>query len=653
MKDFQLQFLEDQGEDLRKVGIAENPGWPDQFGEYLSRWSQPHSGVQIPTLSLFSGAGGLDIGFRQAGFDVKMAIEIEQIFAATLTSNAGPTGILGNTMVRACDIREFEPACGDRFDFIIGGPPCQTFSAAGRRAGGILGTNDERGNLFAEYVRLLLCLKPRGFLFENVYGITGAENGAAWKEIQKAFSGAGYRVSCRILDAADYGVPQHRERLLIVGVQEGMFEFPRPTHGPDSPGGRPYFTAKDAIEGLPPPGPEDPTSVGGRYGHLLRDIPPGLNYSFYTEKLGHPMPLFAWRSKFSDFLYKADPDVTVRTIKAQGGLYTGPFHWDSRPFTIAELKRLQTFPDDYNISGGRQAVIQQIGNSVPPQLARILALSILEQVFGINTPIHLPRLSANAELGFRKRKRERTAEYAAKARSAVNKIGRDSGNSGALLGRRSYHAEIDSEFGYRISESEDLPILVNVDCRGQRWLISASLPNENGSKFEINVSSSSSANWGIPVDEVVLKGVPLNRDVFVAVWKAFETELIYRKLKADLIQLSGYYQYQPAMLAKMISTGHLDNSRYWKLVQQIIEGIGVRQQLPASHMAYLWKIEPQSVLEVMDFMRKLGYEVRNHCTNPQIAEGEYLIPYVFPTLNPMSVQLRKVLHHAGGATSAD
>jgi len=157
MRELQLQFLESPREDLHKVKEADYPSRPDQFGEYLSQWSQSPSGAQIPTLSLFSGAGGLDIGFSQAGFDVKMAIEIEPTFAATLTCNARTKGILGNTAVRACDIREFEPTSGDRVDFIIGGPPCQTFSAAGRRAGGVLGTSDERGNLFAEYVRLLLC----------------------------------------------------------------------------------------------------------------------------------------------------------------------------------------------------------------------------------------------------------------------------------------------------------------------------------------------------------------------------------------------------------------------------------------------------------------------------------------------------------------
>src|SRR4030043_1109271 len=102
----------------------------------------------------------------------------------------------------------------------MGGPPCQTFSAAGRRAAGVSGTTDPRGQLFKEYVRILNQLKPKGFLFENVYAIVGAQGGSAWKEIQEAFKGAGYNLHYRVLDTADYGVPQHRERLIIVGTRD-------------------------------------------------------------------------------------------------------------------------------------------------------------------------------------------------------------------------------------------------------------------------------------------------------------------------------------------------------------------------------------------------------------------------------------------------
>ncbi len=248
-------------------------------------------------------------------------------------------------------------------------------------------------------------LAPKGFLFENVYGIIGAQGGEAWKEILQAFSEAGYKLFYRVIDAADYGVPQHRERLMIVGLKEGMFKFPRPTHGPDSLDDEAFYNAGMALQGVKSKETDQSNKLGGRYAHLLDNIPPGLNYSFYTDKMGHPNAVFAWRSKFSDFLYKADPDKPVRTIKASGGAYTGPLHWDNRFFKLEEYKRLQTFPDDYEISGSKQVAVKQIGNSVPPQLARIMAVAIRQQVFSTGFPFDLSLLEETEELGFRKRKK--------------------------------------------------------------------------------------------------------------------------------------------------------------------------------------------------------------------------------------------------------
>jgi DNA (cytosine-5)-methyltransferase 1 len=196
--------------------------WPDQFGQRLNKWAN-HSGFKkIRTISLFSGAGGLDIGFHDAGFDIVEMVEINSSYAETLKANTKPSGYFASGEVKNIDIRDYQPAkSGWRsgsIDLIIGGPPCQTFSAGGRRAGGVAGTTEKRGVLFEEYVRLLKELRPKAFVFENVYGITGAESGSAWQRIQKAFASAGYTLFHRVLDTADYGVPQHRERMIIVGV---------------------------------------------------------------------------------------------------------------------------------------------------------------------------------------------------------------------------------------------------------------------------------------------------------------------------------------------------------------------------------------------------------------------------------------------------
>ena len=371
------------------------PAWCDYFGEALRNYIITNKIPRIRTLSLFSGAGGLDIGFNDVGFDIIESVEIEEKFCQTLELNSGKGKRFENSTVNCIDIRDYSGEGLGKIDFIIGGPPCQTFSAAGRRANGVLGTTDARGILFREYVRLLKTLSPVGFLFENVYGIIGAQGGNAWREIYNSFSDLGYKLSYRVIDAADYGVPQHRERLIIVGLREGYFEFPRPTHGPDSINNEPFYNAETAVTGAYVTPDEKQARLKGRYGPLLDSIPPGLNYSFYTEEMGHPNPVFAWRSKFSDFLYKADPNVPVRTIKAQGGAYTGPFHWDNRPFAYSEYKRLQTFPDNYEISGNKQVAIKQIGNSVPPQLARIMAIAIRQQVFDTKFPFELSLMDRN------------------------------------------------------------------------------------------------------------------------------------------------------------------------------------------------------------------------------------------------------------------
>ena len=406
-----------------KIGCENDaPAWPDDFGRAIANYLENNNIPKIRTLSLFSGAGGLDIGFHDVGFDIIESVEIEKKFCQTLELNSGQGKRFDNSKVNCIDIREYTGNHLGNIDFIIGGPPCQTFSAAGRRANGVIGTTDARGVLFREYVRLLKELSPVGFLFENVYGIIGAQGGDAWKEILESFSDVGYKLYYRIVDAADYGVPQHRERLIIVGLKDGEFKFPRPTHGPDSLDDEQFYNAETAIAGVTLSDEESKSGIGGRYGALLDDIPPGLNYSFYTEEMGHPNPVFAWRSKFSDFLYKADPNTPVRTIKASGGAYTGPFHWNNRFFAYPEYKRLQTFPDDYEISGTKQIAVKQIGNSVPPQLARMMALAIRQQVFNTQFPFTLSLLDDSEELTFRKRKRQLTAVYKKKAQMAIESI---------------------------------------------------------------------------------------------------------------------------------------------------------------------------------------------------------------------------------------
>lgn len=353
-------------------------------------------------LSLFSGAGGLDIGFHKAGFRIVACVEKEASFCQTLQLNLDHY-LEKNCKILNQDIQQLQPneIPAKQIDFIIGGPPCQSFSAIGRRAGGIDGIQDERGSLFEYYCRLVQHYQPKGFLFENVRGILGANQGKDWQLIVDAFAQLGYQLFYRVLDCADYGVPQHRERLILVGTKQSDFKFPRPTHGTDSLGQKPYVSALSAIRDLQDP--EEPMhTYSGKYGKLLEEVPPGMNYHYFTREMGYPNPIFAWRSRFSDFLYKAEPEKPVRTIVAQMGAYSGPFHWKNRKFTLPEFKRLQTFPDDYEFFGSLNIVLKQLGNSVPPTFAEQLAKAILQQLF--NVPLGLDLLEKDENLSFDGRK---------------------------------------------------------------------------------------------------------------------------------------------------------------------------------------------------------------------------------------------------------
>ena len=635
---------------LATLSVVQETAWTDNFGKFLRQYLQQQGIAPVKTLSLFSGGGGLDIGFHDSGFDIVQMVELKAKYVQTLQKNSQQGKWLEGSKPICTDIRDYSPDLDLRVDFIIGGPPCQTFSAAGRRVAGVSGTTDPRGTLFQEYVRILKLLQPKGFLFENVYGITGANGGKVWQEIQEAFRQVGYSIYFRILDAADYGVPQHRERLFIVGLKQGKYLFPYPTHGPDSLDKQPYYAASIAVKNADISNIE--LGLGGKFGHLLQDIPPGLNYSFYTKEMGYPNPIFSWRSKFSDFLYKADPNTPTRTIKAQGGQYTGPFSWDNRRFSLAELKRLQTIPDDYKIVGNRQVAIEQIGNSVPPQMARILALSILEQVITVKLPFSLVYLPQDQKLGFRQRKRKLTKIYFQKAQAAINELVNQeqitvlSGYSHKKKGKLIRFLSTETFSWTQELAPQSVKIYLDYELTDSSWMIAASVSGdwEKTDQFVIDVYPSRGYDeWGLSTESVKLCAKELDTQIFTSLWKAFEEKLNEATGKADLVQLSGYYQYNARITGIMNfhTTSKIDS--FWRVVQCVTRCIGTAEQLKARNFAQQWGVRENDVFFYLQSLRAMGYEVRSHNTNPQIPIGEYLIPYAFPTLNPKSVQLRKTL----------
>lgn len=612
-------------------------GWPDKFGKALFDYIEKKELPQIRTLSLFSGAGGLDIGFHDLGFDIIESVEVEPKFCKTLQLNSGKGKKFTSSKVNCIDIRNYSGDNLGQIDFIIGGPPCQTFSAAGRRAAGVLGTTDARGVLFKEYVRLLKKLQPKGFLFENVYGIVGAQNGEAWREIQKSFSDVGYSLYYRILDAADYGVPQHRERLIIVGLREGTFEFPRPTHGPDSINGEPFYKAGLAVSGLQLSPEEKKTGITGRFGNLIDEIPPGLNYSYYTKEMGNPKPIFAWRSKFSDFMYKADPEMPVRTIKAQGGQYTGPLHWDSRYFALSEYKRLQTFPDDYEISGSKNVAVHQIGNSVPPQLARMMALAIRMEVFGTEFPFAISLLPQAEKLSFRSNKSKLTAYYRKKALESI-RVHYPVRNATALPKDKTFFFDLTRKFDKQVDGGHGRwKVMVKWGTTLSIFVVPTSAREKSDKTVVIDIAPK--AKWTLPVSSIEMT---INSDNWFAVsaaWSVLDMELPSNHLKADLVQLNGYYQYD-SQIRCMLRHSDLPGT---DIMQTVYSGKVVSKNLTMHEVADIWHVKEKDVLGEAQRLRELGYEVRNRHTNPQIPDGILLIPYKFPTLKPESVQLNKTL----------
>lgn len=621
--------------DIPQVGA-----WADRFGEDLKISAQKNK-ISIKTLSLFSGAGGLDIGFHDAGFEITHMVELEEAFASSLSANTGTGKYFGSKgEVHCTDISNFD-AKEINVDFIIGGPPCQSFSAAGARASGVAGTNDARGKLFQEYVRILNETKPKGFLFENVYRILGANKGEDWKKIVTAFSEVGYSLKFKILDAADYGVAQHRERLILVGIRDDLandisYKFPAPTHGPDSIHQTPHFGASLAISTLNQPVLEH--GLSGRYGHLLNDIPPGLNYSFYTEKMGHPNPVFAWRSKFSDFLYKADPEAPVRTIKAQGGQYTGPFHWDNRTFTIKELKRLQSFPDAYEICGTRQKIIHQIGNSVPPQFSRILAVSVLEKIFGFKSQYKFSYLNDGDELSFRKRNRKKTDEYSRKASKSIEKVANKEVN--LFMFNQTYRAKLGEKFKYTKDDMGEFQVIS--ELRDGIWKINVSRGDDTNLVRPLELKIRSRTEWSLPCTDILLSSSNGWLQDFLAMWKSLDHLLIATKSKADLTQLFGYYQYRTAAIIEKISLNFENLEKtVFDLIKAILFSDICGNPIHISELAKLIEADEEETFTALRVLKRFGYEIRSHNTNQSLEKNEVLVPYQFPTLTEKSVQLMK------------
>jgi DNA (cytosine-5)-methyltransferase 1 len=343
-------------------------------------------------ISLFSGAGGMDLGAEAAGFEVRAAVEVDRHAAATMEKNFGhlATEVIQRNIldVPTKDILRAAGLNGsERPELLIGGPPCTPFSKSGfwlewKRSG-----LDPDASLLQAYTRVLAEARPRYFVLENVYALTYNNRASrpAFDRLLREITHAGYDYRARVLNAADYGVPQLRPRLFIIGVPRGCAvpEHPQPTHGGtwerQSTGNfaRPHVTCGEALRNLATES-EPEEVLRGQYAALLPQVPPGDNYLCFTAKRGHPEPKFEWRSRYWSFLLKLDPGRPSPTIQAQPGPNVGPFHWESRRLRVPEVKRLFTFGDDFQFVGTRSSIQAQLGNAVPPLLAESVIRAVTD-----------------------------------------------------------------------------------------------------------------------------------------------------------------------------------------------------------------------------------------------------------------------------------
>lgn len=364
-------------------------------------------------LSLFTGAGGLDIGFEAAGYRHVGCADLDPTACATIEKNRPGWGLLSNTDLTETPSPEVVSKLGvgsTEIDVVIGGPPCQPFSKARLWVNGKAADWGHPGaRAFDAYFGIVEEVAPKAFLLENV---PGAAPQSARPDQQTAFDraqthvrrinrilGTEYRLELLRIDAADFGVPQHRKRVFMVAFRDGAsLSQPTPTHGADE-GLLPRTTAWDAIGQLPVPDNVSDLAVKGRWADLLPSIPEGSNYQWHTSR-GGGEPLFGWRTRYWSFLLKLDRNRPSWTIPASPGPATGPFHWDNRKLSVEELASLQTFPDTWEFAGNYDAARRQIGNAVPPALGELFGRALRGESLAdlVLIPAHTRRVARSAKL---------------------------------------------------------------------------------------------------------------------------------------------------------------------------------------------------------------------------------------------------------------
>jgi len=319
-----------------------------------------------PTIvSTFSGCGGLDLGFHMEGYKTLWANDFSEWAVKSFRENLGD-------VIHLNDITKIDPYTDKSIpecDIVLGGFPCQDFSIIWKQPG----LNGKRGGLYRHFLEFVDAKKPKAFIAENVKGLLTANDGKAIETIIKDFESIepGYIVKPHLYNFAEYGVPQFRERVLIVGIRRDTgfnFVHPKPTHGPN--GYLPYVTAGDALQGVEKVSfNNERLNCLDKTRRMLELIPEGGNFTDVPKD--HPLYV---KGMISHVYRRIKLDEPAKTIIAAGGGGTWGYHFpEPRPLTNRERARLQSFPDDFKFIGSTTEVRRQIGNAVPPAGVRAVA----------------------------------------------------------------------------------------------------------------------------------------------------------------------------------------------------------------------------------------------------------------------------------------
>jgi len=350
----------------------------------------------VNAIDLFAGCGGLSKGFLDAGYEIIVGVDNDQAALNTFVINHNGAQALNADLSKQETFDEIKRIAGKRnIDVVIAGPPCQGFSLSGPR-----NFDDERNKLYLAVIELVRQYQPKGFIIENVPGMATLYDGQIKDEILKRFDNMGYNIQCKILCAADYGVPQMRKRLIFMGVRKDIGEpvFPQPIFTPDN-----YRTCRDAISDLPSRendlGTEEDTyscepqseyqmlmrknsatlhnHVATNHTQMVKDtialVPEGGNYKNLPEGWGESR-------KFNEAWTRYHGNKPSKTIDTG---HRNHFHYlYNRVPTIRENARLQSFPDDFIFTGTRTQQNRQVGNAVPPLLGYHLAVQLKKIIEG-------------------------------------------------------------------------------------------------------------------------------------------------------------------------------------------------------------------------------------------------------------------------------